>query len=355
MDKVKFAVIGVGGFGLKRVNSILRSEVAELTYIVDANEDITKNLSKRVGGEAISFDELLLRKDYDVAIVAVPNALHEELTIRLLKSKKDVWCEKPMAVSINSARRMLVNSVESRSILKIGSNPRYFPNVLRAIELIRQDYIGKPLFFRGWIGNEGLHLQSKTWYTKKEVVGGGTLIDNGVHLIDMIRYLVDEIAKCNFCILGSLKHSIKDLEDNAIAVYELIHGGLAHFHSSWTERSGYMYFEVHGDKGYIHVDSRWSKATIKYGRSSDEPACEDYTHHPKISYDLELEDFVRDYREGFHPKPTSYDGYRAIKVIMKSYLAASKCFSMLTFDDSDRKLEKAFLKCFNVRDSYIRP
>ena len=143
--------------------------------------------------------------------------------------------------------------------------------------------------------------------------------------------------------------------DTEMLIYELSDGGLAFIHSSWTEKSGYMYFEIHGDEGYIHIDSRWSKAIIKYGKSSDEPTCEDYTQYPKMSYDLELEDFVRDYREGFHPKPTSYDGYRAVKIIMQSYLTATRGSPMITFDVSDRELEKAFLKRFSVRDAYIRP
>jgi len=355
MDRIRFAVIGIGGFGLKRINSILRSKVAELAYVVDANEELVRSVSKRVGVNTVSFDELLSRRDYDVAIIATPNVFHEKLATKLLKSGRDVWCEKPMTISIESSRRMFMKSIENGSMLKVGSNPRYFPNIVKATELIKQGYIGRILFFRGWIGNEGLHLLSKSWYTRKEMVGGGTLIDNGVHLIDLIRYLADEIAKCYSCKLITLKHDLKDLEDNATAIYELSNGGFAFIHSSWTEKSGYMYFEMHGDEGYIHIDSRWSKAIITYGKSGDEPTCEDYTQYPKMSYDIELEDFVRDYREGFHPKPTSYDGYRAVKIIMQSYLTATRGSPMTTFDASDRELEKAFLKRFNVRDAYIRP
>jgi predicted dehydrogenase len=350
MDRVKFAVIGVGGFGLKRVNSILKSEVADLTYIVDANKDLAWDLSRKFGIDYVSFDELISKKNYDVAIVAVPNFLHYELAIKLLEAGKDVWCEKPMTISIDMARKMVLKSIEKGAILKVGSNPRYFPNVLRALELIKQGYVGRTLFFRGWIGNEGLHLLSKSWYRAKEMAGGGTLIDNGVHLIDLIRYLVNEVVKCYSCKLTTLKHNLSDVEDNAVALYELSGGGFALIHSSWTEKSGYMYFELHGDNGYIHADSRWSKAVIKYGRSSDKPTCEDYTQHPKLSYDLELEDFVKDYKEGFHPKPTSYDGYRAIKIIMQSYSAATIQQPVITFDSSDNDLKERLLQRFKVRE-----
>jgi len=351
MDRVKFAVIGVGGFGLKRINSILRSEIADLAYIVDINEDLAKNLSRKFNVNYVSFDKLILKKDYDVAIIAVPNFLHYEFAIKLLEAGKDVWCEKPMTINVNLARKMVLKSIEKRAILKVGSNPRYFPNVLRALELIKQGYIGKVLFFRGWIGNEGLHLLNKNWYRDKELAGGGTLIDNGVHLIDLIRYLADEIVKCFSCKLTTLKHNLGNVEDNAVALYELSEGGFALMHSSWTERSGYIYFEIHGENGYIHVDSRWSKALIKYGRDGDKPACEDYTHHPKLSYDLELEDFVKDYKEGFHPRPTSYDGYRTIKIIIQSYLAGTIQQPVITLDSSDNDLKEKFLQQFNVRQT----
>jgi predicted dehydrogenase len=354
MDKIKFAVIGVGGFGSKRISSILRSEVAELAYIVDINKELARKVNKETNADALSFDELLSRKDYDVAIIATPNASHEEFAIKILDSGKDVWCEKPMAISIESAHRMLMKSIESGTILKVGSNPRYLPNIIKATEIIRRGYIGKKIFFRGWIGNEGLHLLSKSWYTRKEVIGGGTLLDNGVHLIDLVRYLVDEIIRCHSCKLATLKHNLTDLEDNAIAIYELLGGGLAFIQSSWTEKSGYMYLEIHGDEGYMHIDSRWSQAIIRYAKSSAKPTCEDYTQYPKMSYDLELEDFAKDYREGFHPKPTSYDGYRAVKIIVQSYLAATRRGATITFDFQDRELEKAFLNRFNVREAYVR-
>lgn len=349
MDRIKFVVIGVGGFGLKRINSILRSELADLAYIVDVNKELALDLSKKLGVDYVNFEDVTSKKDYDVAILCVPNFLHYEFAVELLERGRTVWCEKPMTINVDLAYRMVLKSIEKGAMLKVGSNPRYFPNVLKAVELIKQGYIGKALFFRGWIGNEGLHLLSKGWYRSKEAAGGGTLIDNGVHLIDLVRYLVDEIVECHSCRLSALKHKITDVEDNAVALYGLSAGGFALIHSSWTERSGYMYFEVHGSDGYLHVDSRWSKAVIKYGKSVNEPICEDYTQHPKQSYDLELEDFVKDYREGFHPKPTSYDGYRAVKIIMESYSTAAGQNPRATFDSSDVDLKKTFFRRFNIR------
>jgi len=355
MDRIRFAIVGLGGFGLKRLNSIMRSEIAKLVYVVDVNKEVAVDISKRVGVDTLSFDELLSKKDYDVAIVATPNRFHEELAIKLLEAGKDVWCEKPMSISIDSAYRMVAKSIETEGILKVGSNPRYFPNMVRAIELINQGYIGKVLFFRGFIGNEGLHLLSKGWCTKREIIGGGTLIDNGVHLIDLIRYLADEITKCHSCKLANLRWFLEDnIEDNALAIYDLLGGGVATVHSSWTEKLGYMYFEIHGENGYMCVDSRWSKALLAYGKGNNELVYEDHSKYPKMSYDIELEDFINNYNKGLHPKPTSYDGYRAVKIIVQSYLSTLTSKAVTTFDESDLALKERFMRAFNVEELYIR-
>jgi predicted dehydrogenase len=100
LNETSFAVVGIGGFGLKGINSILPSKEAKLVYIVDVNRELAKDVSKKFSVDAISFDELLSKKDYDVAIIATPNVFHEELFIKLLKQGKDVWCEKPMTLSI---------------------------------------------------------------------------------------------------------------------------------------------------------------------------------------------------------------------------------------------------------------
>lgn len=349
VDRVRFAIIGIGGFGKKRADSILRSRCAELTYVVDVDEEAAKNASKDLGVTTVSFEKLLSKNDYDVAIVATPNASHEDIVIKLLKAGRDVWCEKPMSTSIESAHRMVLQSVKTKRMLKVGSNVRYFPNVMKASELIKNGLVGRPLFFRGWIGNEGLHLLTKSWYTRKEMIGGGTLLDNGVHLIDLIRYLVGEISECLACVTTNLKWRFRDLEDNGMAIYKLLNGGVATVHSSWTYKSGYMYFEIHGEGGYVHVDSRWSKAEITHCKDGGQLVHEDYTKYPKLSYDLELEDFVKEYSEGFHPKPTSYDGYRAVKVVFRSYLSASSLKPIATIDPIDAEIERKFMKTFQVR------
>lgn len=344
MDKIRFAVIGLGGFGTKRVKSITSNESCQLAYVVDFNEELAQEIGKRASKGAAKFEDLLSKSDFDVAVVATPNKWHEDLVVGLLEAGKTVWCEKPMSITVDSAKRMLLKSIETKQVLKVGSNVRYFPNVLKAAQLIRDGFLGRIQFFRGWIGNDGSHLLSKGWYNRKEMIGGGTLLDNGVHLIDLIRSMAGEIGYCDACECANLKW-VGGGEDNAFALYRLNDGGKALIHSSWTEKSGYMYFEIQGDEAFVHVDCRWNKALLTFGKPGAAPQHEDFSQS-KFSHDLELESFVKDYLSNRHPAPTSYDGYRAVKTIARSYSAFSSRQGKELYDDEDRELEKKFSKAF---------
>ena len=80
------------------------------------------------------------------------------------------------------------------SFLKVGSNLRHFPNVARALELVARGAIGEVLFLRGWIGNDGWSLGS--WWRDPDLIGGGTLLDNGSHLLDLTRSFLGEPEEC---------------------------------------------------------------------------------------------------------------------------------------------------------------
>ena len=350
MDSVRFAVIGLGRFGQKRIRSILANQGLDLVYVSDVNRELTRNVAKQTEASGIEFDELLGRRDFDLALVAVPNRDHFDLVVRLLADGHDVWCEKPMSVDTARARSMVRTSILHRRILKVGSNVRFFPNVMRADELVKTRLQGTPTFVRGWIGNVGEHLSAGDWHTSKEASGGGTLLDNGVHFIDLMRHLVGEVRVCKFCEIYHRTWPFPGMEDNALVVYELENRTPASMQCSWTDSGGYMYFEIQYANGFVQVDCRADKAALIYKIGENGPISEDFSRVRKRSYDLELERFLSDYRAGVHPEPTSYDGYRAVNVACTSYRSRSRRMALRTFGTEDRKLQALFAKSFVFRD-----
>jgi len=342
-DRVRFALIGLGRFGTKRLKSLLRnSAIVDLAYIADVDSSLASKVAVETESTAVSPDELLEKKDFDVAIVAVPNSYHEENVIRLLERGKDVWCEKPLSTSSDSSRRMLVKSLEVRRCLKVGSNARFFPNVWRAKASMEGESLGRILFVRGQIGNAGTHLQGKSWYANAQTIGGGTLLDNGIHLIDLTRWMTSEIVECLACRTERLKWALEGIEDNAFALYRTEEGALFSLHSSWTDSSGYMALLIQGTDRFVDIDSRFSNSIL-----TTPNAREDFSTDSKQSYDYELEHFVSDYNAGIHPSPTSYDGYRGVKVVEGSYVAAQSGLPARLIDQRDREMLSRFKRVFS--------
>jgi predicted dehydrogenase len=350
MDSIRFAVIGLGRFGQKRIRSVLANEGLDLVYVSDVDRELTRNVAKQTEASGIEFDELLSRRDFDVALVAVPNRAHFDLVVRLLADRHDVWCEKPMSVDTVRARAMVRTSVLHRRMLKVGSNVRFFPNVMRAEELVRTRLEATPTFVRGWIGNVGEHLSAGGWHTSRQVSGGGTLLDNGVHFIDLMRHLVGEVRTCKFCVTYHRLWPFPGLEDNAFVMYELENRTPASMQSSWTDSAGYLYFEIHYPNGFVQIDCRADNAALTYKIGDNGPISEDFSRVRKRSHDLELERFLSDYRDGVHPEPTSYDGYRAVNVACTSYRSRARGMPLRTFGSEDRKLQALFAKSFTLRD-----
>lgn len=182
MVRIKFGLVGCGRMGLRRAKRVIDHPNAELVCVADVDEEKAKKTSKEFGVNYYTdFRELVGIEEIDSVIVCVPNKYHAPVTIEALNNGKHVFCEKPLARTPEEAKMMVEAAKENGVTLKVTSNLRYFPSVQKAKELLNE--IGDVLFFRGWIGNSGWQLES--WFSNPDMIGGGTLLDNGCHLLDL--------------------------------------------------------------------------------------------------------------------------------------------------------------------------
>jgi len=227
---------------------------ARLVYTVDLDEKKARLAAVQSGCEySTDYRTILDRGDIDCAIVATPNNVHAKASVYAMSRGKHVLCEKPLASSLEEAMRMVQAAEDNLVKLKVGSNLRYFPNVVQAKKTLEDESIGKLMFLRGWIGNSGSHLKG-SWYSKPEIMGGGTLLDNGHHLIDLSSWFLGNISHA----VGYVCTLVHDTpsEDNAVAVLNTNEGTFALIQSSWTEWNGYTYIEIYGHKGSMMLDCR---------------------------------------------------------------------------------------------------
>jgi len=317
-DKIRFAVLGCGRMGARRIKSIKENSTSELVCISDVVEDKAKILANEAKcGYCADYRDIITRRDVDCVIVSLPNKFHYEPTVSALKSGKHVFCEKPLARTPEEALGMVRAAQKNGVYLKVGSNLRYFPNVSRAKELVDQGAIGDLLFLRGWIGHSGAGKVG-TWFLDPEVSGGGTFLDNGCHILDLTRWFLGEVSECMGLVTTGY-WPIAPLEDIGLGIFKTSNGKLAFIQSSWVEWSDYMYMEVYGKEGFVRVDNRSPVCQLVLGTKKGRREIFDYSLLPPQSYKLELEDFLQAIRKGKQPLASGYDGMRAVQMTFGVY------------------------------------
>lgn len=191
----KVAVIGYGGQGAWHCGQVLKSDVVQLAGTYDIKEN-RRNAAKENGifvyesNEAIFADE-----NVDIIVVATPNDVHEDLVVNGLKSGKNVICEKPVALSVESFDRMVAAAEESGKVLSVHQNRRWDVDFLAVKQVIESGEIGEVIRVESRIhGSRGI---PSDWRCEK-APGGGMILDWGVHLIDQMLQLVpDKITSVN--------------------------------------------------------------------------------------------------------------------------------------------------------------
>jgi len=339
--RLRFAAVGCGRMGLRRIRTILDHPYTELICVADSDTERAKQVARDVDRGFTSIDEALSRTDVDCIVASVPNKFHPSTVIPALDNGKHVWCEKPLARNPQEALDIVTAAIRNSRFLKIGSNLRYFPNVLKAKELLDSRAIGDILFLRGWIGNAGWQLNS--WYSDPDMIGGGTFLDNGAHLLDIYRWFLGEPVECTGYV-STTCWPIGSLEDNGMGIFRFAGGALASLHSSWTEWNEYMYLEIYGKEGYLQVDGRQPHCLAVLGRRSGGREVFDFSSQPPRSYQLEFDDFVRAVQTSRQPLPSGFDGLRAVQMAHAVYDSSRSGRSVPLWGDSEQDLLKAHQK-----------
>jgi predicted dehydrogenase len=320
-EEMRFAVIGAGKFAAKRINVInaIPSDKAELKAIVDVDLVKAESLAKKYGCKAFSdYHDLLKRDDIDSVIVATPNKYHCEISKAFLEAGKNVLCEKPVTKTIEEANVLVEAAKKSKAFFKTGSNHRYFPNVQKAKELIDQNKIGRIIFARGWIGNNGKYVQN-SWFWDKDLSGGGTFLDNGCHIMDIFRWCLGEVKECKGYTVNNVWPS--EVEDTGFALYRTLDDKVFFLQSSWVEWAGYMYMEFYGVDGFIFVDSRFRNC-VTLGQQDGYSETFDFSPLPPASHKLEILDFIEKIENKIQPAPSAYDGMRIVEMVNALYEAS---------------------------------
>lgn len=314
---MRVAVIGCGGIGVRRGTAIENVEGASVTIGVDVVEDLAKRFGERFGCESSTdWESAVTRDDVDMVVVATANNAHAPVSVRAMAAGKHVICEKPLARNPAECEAMVSAAQRHGVLLKTGFNHRYSHQTWKAHELIQDGAIGNIIFARGRTGHGKGEELSRRWFGNFDLSGGGTFLDNGVHLLDLSRWFMGDFVEAKGNIHTHLP-ALGKCEDNGFGIYKTADGRICQLQSSWTQWKGYLFLEIFGDQGEILIN--YDDQTCTLIRRGAEATVWQYAGVPDRSWEREIEEMQAAIREGRQPLANGYDGWQAVRMAYAVY------------------------------------
>ena len=249
------AVVGCGLIGTRRAETAVAAG-DRVVVTADVVADRAATLAGRCGSPAWTADwhEALGRPGVDVVVVDTTNDQLEPVSVVALERGLHVLCEKPMGRTGQEARRIAeAAATTGAGVLKVGFTLRHHAAVRTAWDLVASGGIGEPMLVRSAYGHGGRLGYEKEWRARPEIAGGGELLDQGVHLIDLVGWFLGDLVEVSGRVTTSF-WDMAPLEDNAFATLVAAGGATATIHSSWTQWKNLFRFEVIGRDGSVTVD-----------------------------------------------------------------------------------------------------
>jgi len=313
---MRMGIIGTGNIGAAYAQAIDSSDVVTLTAVCDLDADRAKNVA---GTDAVVFDsyeELAASGLCDAVIVSTPPVTHESVAIACLKSGLDVLCEKPFTLGEESALRMCNAASTEGRILAMASKFRYVPDIALARELIRSGAIGDPTVVDVTFASPV--DMTERWNSVVEISGGGVLIDNGTHAVDVVRYLVGPIKRVSA--MRGRTFGIDDVEDTAMILAETGCQTIANIQVSWAVAAhNESYVVVRGKGGTIRIG--WAESKYRQGDGGWKSFGTGYSKMEALR--ANAEDFARCVQQREPMRISTDDVLASVSVIEGAYRAIS--------------------------------
>lgn len=281
--------------------------------------------------KAQNSDQIIENPEIDAVFTCTPNYLNKPLTIQSLKAGKHVFCEKPPAFTAKDIEEIRAVEKESGKVLMYGFNHRHHASIKYMKKLVDDKEFGKILWMRGRYGKSVDETFYDNWRAKKELAGGGILIDQGIHMLDLFLHLGGNFDNVHASV-SNLYWNLS-VEDNVFATLENTKTGLAaSLHSTMTQWRHLVSLEVFLEKGYLVLNGLKTSSnsygeeilTIAKNRSTAPAATwkdeKNITYHTDESWESELTEFFSAIKSNREVKlGNSSDALKLMKIVDKIY------------------------------------
>lgn len=325
---LKIALIGCGLIGQKRLKLLPPGSV---TVACDTLLDRAQKLAAQSEGcmATDAFEQAVRSPNVDVVMIATINSALQPIALAAVKNGKHVLVEKPAAISVAELDELEAAAKQTGALVRVGYNHRYHPACLKALEIFRSGALGPMMFVRGRYGQGGRIGYEKEWRADPKLSGGGELIDQGVHLIDLAGIFLGDFTTVD----GHATTYFWNMpvDDNAFLSLRNAAGNTAWLHVSCSEWKNLFSLEIYGRDAKLH----WEGLGGSYG-------IERLTHYKMLpqmgppettiyefprgdeSWKIEMADFFEDIRLKRTPVPGLKEARAALAVVEKIYQSGKR-------------------------------
>ena len=320
---LRAALIGCGLIGRKRATAL---SGCSLTVCCDLAAERAQALAAGTPGCRATADwhAAACCSDVDLVLVATAHDMLAPIAREAAAAGKHVLIEKPGARCASELDPVAEAARRTGALVRVGFNHRYHRAFRKAREIFESGALGEMMFIRGRYGHGGRPGYEREWRADPKISGGGELIDQGIHLIDLARWFLGDFSR----VQGRARTFFWNMpvEDNGFLLLETARGQIAFLHAGWTEWKNLFSFEIAGRLGKLEIAGlggsygverlTWYKMSPEMG-----PPETDAWEYPMAddSWQAEWAAFLEDIRRNRRPYPGIADAQAALRVIEQVY------------------------------------
>ncbi len=329
-EPLGFAIIGAGVIGPTHAQAIEAAADAKLVCVCDVIEERAQALAEKYGAAwTTSIGEALIREDVQAVSVCTPSGMHGDHAIKAAEAGKHILCEKPVDISLRKIDETIQAAEENHVWLAGVFQNRTVPEHIKVREAVRGGKLGKLVLgdcYQKWYRAHSYYA-SAGWRATWELDGGGALMNQGVHGVDLIQWIMGKAARVS----AYARHLTRNIpvEDTAVAIVEWENGALGVLEGTTSNYPGLnMRMEISGDDGTIVMDgnaiTKWAiqgEEAEEVGEA-EEGASADPLAINSVGHVAHVEDLCRAIRENREPAITGREARHAVEIIKAIYLSS---------------------------------
>ena len=264
-NKLRFGIVGAGAIAQSYAQAFEHSNCAAVVAVADVRAEAARALSERLRCQSFSsFQTMVKRVRVDAAVVCTPPVTHAEVCLHLIEQGVHVICEKPLSTDLKSAKRMLEAARKAGVTLTMASKFRYVDDVVRAKSIVTSGILGEIILFENAFTSR-VDMSSR-WNSDPKVSGGGVLIDNGAHSVDLMRYFLGPLADVQ--VVEGKRVQGLGVEDTVRIFVRSVNGIMGNIDLSWSiNKELDSFINIYGSHGTVSVG--WRSSRYRQSSSPD--------------------------------------------------------------------------------------